>query len=310
MKICTCIALRCSDFQSLLCWKLLKTMEIYHVPTHKINDTYLGIDKNRHHLFPSFPTRLVNNIEKIKHDSDALLKTSTSEMLLKTRSTMPLVRPLQSLSPRKTNGTSTNKFSQNGSLKRIRRVQKTIDKEFDYIQPIATSFSNFETCNESVQANGVTILKLEIHELKDVRAWTQSVVDPFLKDLRLAIIQNKPRELEEYVMSYLARLFQKRPPPQCVDKVYVEAPTQKTIRKLSKRRVTRRDSLISLIRQKHSIVNETDDGDDENNNDDDDDMNKTGEESGPESSSGAGGTMNSIENNFADLHISKSLPRK
>ena len=75
-------------------------MEIYHIPNRNVDDTYLGSELDRKHVFPSFPNRMNSAIERMKHDSNILLRSAplrnstSSEILLKSRTIMPLARSL------------------------------------------------------------------------------------------------------------------------------------------------------------------------------------------------------------------------
>lgn len=225
----------------------LSNMEIFHLPTKHIDDTYLGIDADHKHAFPSFPARL----EKIKRENDLSVSLTRSlhfsdAPLARSTKNVPLIRPLS----------ANNKLPRNESLVKIRRTlrESSSSEQLDYIEPISNSFSTFHTTSAATQSDGsVPILKKRFNDLKETRNWTTEEVDPFLKNLRAAIITNKPEDIQEYCALYCVHLFHKKPPPQTIERFIIEDSHFAKIRKGKK---NARNTLIQIMEKERKHGNE------------------------------------------------------
>ena len=78
------------------------------------------------------------------------------------------------------------------------------------------SRNQMNRADEMIQTEPPNLGKLEFDDLTQYQKWTKETIEPFLKDLRKAILANKPEDLTSYIKSYCWAVESGDPPPECV----------------------------------------------------------------------------------------------
>jgi hypothetical protein len=60
-----------------------------------------------------------------------------------------------------------------------------------------------------------SFVKLDLSDLADYQRWSKGVCEPFLKDLRQAILTNRPENIAEFVGAWAIAAATNQPPPKC-----------------------------------------------------------------------------------------------
>jgi hypothetical protein len=126
-------------------------------------------------------------------------------------------------------------------------------EESDQALPLLNSFSS-HSCflgvdnrkNVECQTEPAPILKQEFVDLKDYRKWGNTMVDPFVKDLRKILMSQKPGSIEQYVIAYCNARINGEPVPDTHDVVKETAVHQMSKKMSMRNNVNTKNSLIRV----------------------------------------------------------------
>lgn len=153
----------------------------------------------------------------------------------------------QSLNQNSQQSLCSDDMSQSFSRKSLKDVNKT--------PPLVSSFSDillnlpldeFESLlpgqrNASVQTDVGELFCLELDDISEYKKWLKIAVDPFLKDLKKNILEDRPENVEGYCAAYCMALTMAAPMP-----VTINHPSPKSIRLPTKNSVSSKSSAIKL----------------------------------------------------------------
>jgi hypothetical protein len=140
-------------------------MEVYHLSSSQVDDTYLGI--NYQHTQESWRIKVEDQLSNLRNLG--VIETVTRKQKIERK---PSVRE--------------NLLSRSQSAERIQKFRQCFSEG-----SIANfnEFSNNNTNSIAIQTEGIPLIQKSLNDMKETREWSSSFVDPFIKVI-LCLIQN------------------------------------------------------------------------------------------------------------------------